>query len=206
MAYIKLSRKSVITVLVSINAALVLLYVSGWSSTTTAFQNKQVIIRDLPDSNEPIEISMRVKDKPVTFGEGFEEDADWLKNLTLTVKNTSNKPIAYVRLDIIFPETKSTGPALLHQLFLGHRSDVKSTLKQPSLDLLPGNSLDVSLASEHRDIKELIEGRHSPIAYIKEMRVALGEVLFTDGTLYSGGRIFKPNPDPTNPRKWIKAH
>lgn len=206
MAHLRFSRKGIVTVLVSINAVLLLLFLSGWSSTTAGVQNKQIISRDRPDVNEPVEIKMNANGKPVTFGEEFDEDGAWLKNLTLTIKNTSNKPIDYVRVDFIFPETKSTGHPLLHQLFLGHRADVRSTLKQPSLDLRPGDSIEVSLAGEYGEIKALIEGRHSPIANIKQLRVALGDVLFSDGTLYSLGRIFKPNPDQTSPRKWIKSN
>jgi hypothetical protein len=82
---------------------------------------EQLVTRDRPDDNEPVELGLKVKDRPITFEEDFEEDADWLKNLKLTVTNTSKKSIAYIRVDLIFPETRSTGNPLLHQIFLGRR-------------------------------------------------------------------------------------
>jgi len=117
--------------------------------------------------------------------------------------------ITYARIDIIFPETKSTGPALINQIFLGRRSDqtpeLKFTLNHPPLYLLPNQSLDISLTSHYNEMKKLIEGRHSPIDDVNQIRIGLGEAMFVDETLYFGGRIFKRNPDPNGSSKWIKV-
>lgn len=206
------SRRRIIATLIGINASILLLFVTGWthdSSHSNLQNNEKIIIRDLPDTDEPLEIAVSINGRTLSFGKEFAEERDWLKNLTLTIKNTSNKPITYARIDIVFPETKSTGPALIHQIFIGRRSDqtpeLKSTLKHPPLYLLPNQSLDISLTSDYSDMKKLIEGRHSPIEDVKQMRIGLGEAMFVDETLYFGGRIFKRNPDANGPRKWIRV-
>lgn len=53
--------------------------------------------------------------------EEFDGDGDWLRNLTLKVKNKSDKVITYIVLDLTFPQTATNQhPRVgLHQVFLG---------------------------------------------------------------------------------------
>src|SRR6266540_3720949 len=62
--------------------------------------------------------------------EDFEGDDDWMKDLAVTFKNTSDKNVVYFRLDLQFPETEATGP-----MMTGDQHDkLRSFLKTRSFD------------------------------------------------------------------------
>ena len=164
----------------------------------------RAITRESAPDNEPVIISdIRVRGNAVRFGERFDGDDTWLREITFRVKNRSNKPITYLQLDFLFPETRATGPVLLQQLLLGRRSDINSTLSNEPLLLMPNESLEVSLASQLERFSRLIQLRYPSLGHINEVAINLNEAMFEDGTLYSGGAIFRRNPDPNSPRRWI---
>lgn len=47
-----------------------------------------------------------VNGKAVTVGKPFAADDDWLKNLTVRVKNTSSQPLTAVQLTLVLPELR----------------------------------------------------------------------------------------------------
>jgi hypothetical protein len=199
-------QKRTTTVLIVANIFVLALYVGGWSHLTPRHLQNQgkEIVRQHQAKNEPVEIvDFKIKDKPIKFSEKFEGDSDWLRTISFKVKNKSNKPITWLRVDLTFPETSATGHILLHQLFLGQRADLQSTLSNQPLYLMPNESLEVTLTSQYDQIKRLIEGRQPPIDKITKIEVGLGEVMFDDETLYSGGSIFKRNPNQNSRRKWV---
>jgi len=202
-------HKRVTVALILANLCVLTLYVSGWSRATlrpAARQNMgRAVVRELPLDNEPVEIGdLKVKGKPFKLGDRFINGEDtWLKEVVFKVKNKSKKPITYVRLDLTFPETTATGNVLFHQVFLGRRPDIPSLRSNKPLMLAPHESMDVSLAPEFDQVKRMIEFRHSAVGTINEVVVRLGEAMFEDGTLYSGGALFRRNPDPSSPRKWV---
>ena len=200
-------RKRITLALVLANLSVLTLYVTGWAFAPPRSLNqddKKTVARDLPSPNEPVELSdIKFKGKAVKFDEKFEGHNTWLRDVTFKVKNKEKKPITYLRLDFIFPETSSTGPVMLHQLYLGRRFDVPSMSHQEPLRLLPNESTEISLQLQFEDIKNLVESRLPSIGKINKVNVRLGEAMFEDETLYSGGATFKRNPDPNSPRKWI---
>jgi len=194
-------QKSLTKILLLANACVFVLYVSGW--VYPRVQNAEKTIKGLSQPNQPIEISVKVKDKAVKLNKKFEGEAGWLKDVTLEIKNTSNKTINFLRLDIDFPESRATGKILLHQIFLGKNSDIQSLRNKAPLNLMPGQSLEIPLASEHERISRLIRLRYPSVEDMSEINITLGEAMFDDETLWSGGAIFKRNPDSNNPRKWV---
>ncbi len=164
----------------------------------------RAISREHAPDNEPVIISdIRVRGNPIRFGERFDGNDTWLREITFKVKNRSNKPITYLRLDFLFPETRATGPVMAQQLFLGQRADITSSLSNEPLLLMPNESVEVSLDSQFERFRALIQHRYPSIDHINEITVSLGEVMFEDGTLYSGGDVFRRNPDPNSPRRWV---
>ena len=106
-------------------------------------------------------------------------------------------------LDLTFPQTATNEhPRVgLHQIFLG--VDPDRTLARPELRLAPNESMEIPLIARHDDIKKLVESRLS-IENITEMEIRIHQVLFNDGTLFETGALYRRNPDPNDPRKWIK--
>lgn len=202
-------RKRKVTALLLIaNLCLLALYLGGWSSggfrALSAQGDGKSVSKHFAPKNEPIELAeLKIKGKAVSLGDTFKGESDWLKNLTLKVKNKSEKPITLLQIDLDFPETSATGSIMMHQLFIGQSPDLGSTRDNQPLLLKPNESVSISLESEFADIKRLIELRQPPVENINRVVIRLGEVVFEDGTRYSGGSIFRRNPDANNPRKWV---
>jgi len=204
------SNKQITMALLIANLCVLTMYVSGWSSSKYPMlrsqDNKKIVEKHFAPKNEPVEIIMpQIKGIAVKLGEAFEEETDWLKQVTFKVKNKSDKPITFFHVDLDFPETKATGNIMMHQLLIGQHPDARSTLKNPPLFLKPNESIEISLEAEYSAIKRLIELRQTPVENISKLVIRLGDVTFADGTVYSGGNIFKRNPDPNSPRKWVQV-
>jgi hypothetical protein len=201
-------QKKITLALVVANLCVLSLYVSGWSSgksrTPGAQRNERVVVKKDVIKNEPVEIAdIRTQSKTVRVGEAFEAGEEWLKNIDFKLTNRWDKAITYVVLNVDFPETKETGSMMMYSLYLGQQPDVKSTLTNTPLRLEPAESINVSLAAEYERIKKFIESRQSPVGNIHEISVWLDQVMFEDGTVYAAGSIFKRNPDPHSPQKWV---
>jgi hypothetical protein len=60
------------------------------------------------------------------------------------------------------------------------------------------------MESHFDSIKRLIESR-GRLENVNDVDINVQEVMFADGTLYSGDAIWKPNPDTSSPHKWVKV-
>src|SRR5437868_1743218 len=71
---------------------------------------------------EPFIVSLKVNGIDREIDKGFTENGNWIKDLSITIKNTNPKPIIYIGLDLMFPETaSSTHNQMGHQLQIGQR-------------------------------------------------------------------------------------
>ena len=203
-------RQNVTSLLVVANLCLLTVYVGGWASGGARGPRPQKagksVLKHFAPKHEPIEVTeLKIKDKAFKLGEVIKDDPNWLEYLAFEVKNKSDKPITLLQINLDFPETKATGSIMMHQLFIGRDPDFRSTHNNQPLSLKPNESVTVYVGPEYADIKRLIELRQPPVENISEIVIRLGEVRFEDGTRYSGGRVFKRNPDENNPREWVPA-
>jgi hypothetical protein len=189
-----------------IAASVLLMSVSatGLSSTVIAKSGpqKKKIEKHATTAKEPIEIvGVTIRDTIVVLGKEFDGEGDWLAGLKLKIRNKSDEPIVWIGINLLFPETRITGPVMLDQLFIGQRPDMRT--KEPPLDLKPGEELEVSVESHLESMRAVLrkKGRFDSLDHLD---INIDEVMFSDGTLYSGDAIWKPNPDTSSPRKWIK--
>jgi hypothetical protein len=187
------------------------LVVSGWALAKSSVQGhpqkpEKVILQDVPfNGKDPLEITeIRVNGKAIKIAENFVEDGEWLNEAAFMLTNTYSKPITYVQIDVDFPEIERKGGAILqHQILLGRHPIYKSD-ERPGLRILPGDSIELSFASEYKEMKRVIELTKSPINNINKIVIRFSEAAFDDGTLYSGGRMYERNPDPNGRQKWIQ--
>jgi hypothetical protein len=106
---------------------------------------------DLAGMQMPIEIvSIKINGKEVQPGEKINGNDDWLRGVSFTLKNVSDKAIAYVCIGFKFAQPKRI---LVHYLSYGvdlsrgaHRSDSSPPAIQP------GESLDLVLTKEGYEI------------------------------------------------------
>ncbi len=205
-----LRERKISILLIAANIVLPLLYLTGMSPVSVLGklnpQNRKKVEKVLGPPNEPLEVfEPKLQGTPIALGQRFDStDVDWIKNLTFKIKNRSSKPITFIHLDVIFPETRAAGPVLVHQFFLGQREDITSTLvNNLPIELMPGKQEHVSLEPAYARIKRLIEHK-SKVEDIHDVEIEVYEVMFADGTLWSGGVVWKRNPDMSSPHKWVR--
>ncbi len=72
-------------------------------------QGQERVIDKISWRAEPIKVvKLKTKGKPIELGKKFSEEDDWLKGLTATVQNVSNKAIARIELDLAFPRPQGS--------------------------------------------------------------------------------------------------
>jgi hypothetical protein len=154
---------------------------------------------------DPLDLTeIKVQGKVLRIREKFLEDGDWLKKVTFKLRNKYSKTITFIQVNIDFPETESSGIMIQKQLLLGRHPVYGKPTSPPPLNLMSGESLEVSLAMEFESIKKMIERRHSPIGSISKILIRLSDVGFEDGTIYAAGEFYKRNPDANSSSKWLK--
>ena len=208
-------NRRVITITLAIaNLCLFVIYVSAWIHPVA--QNKKTLIRQLTLIKEPVDISFNLNGQPVKGREEvlpaegirteeFEGDPDWVKNLTLKVRNNTDKTITYLVVNLHFPEVTKNGATALHQIFVGVDPDRK--FPRAELRLAPHETIEIPLADRVEEIRTLVEtGGKVPLGNVTKLWVQFYSALFDDGTLYETGTLFRRNPDQNDPRKWIKIN
>jgi hypothetical protein len=111
-------------------------------------QEPDRVIERVPWRTEPIKIiKLKTKNKEVEPGKKFSEADDWLVGLTVTVQNTSNKPIARIELWLAFPPPKGSSPEkprVADGMIWGQEPATASPSEELKL-ILPGESVELKL-------------------------------------------------------------
>lgn len=124
---------------------------------------------------------------------------DWVENLGFTIKNTSNKRMIYINVELDFPETAVNGHPLMvyDQLSIGiHPTAFGDALRHAKpLALEPGDTTTASLSSDRlRLLKEFLASGKFQLADLTQVNIRIDHIIFDDGTKWSQGYQYKPNP------------
>lgn len=96
----------------------------------------------------PLEIvAIRLNGKEVQPGEKIKGNDDWLQGLSFTLRNISDKPIAYVAMGLRFPQPKGI---VVYNLSYGvdfSRGETRRESSPPAIQ--PGASLDLALTKRN---------------------------------------------------------
>lgn len=157
---------------------------------------------------------VKVENKLVGFNTGFNpQQPDWIKSLSFKVRNlTINKKIAFMRLMLIFPETKNreaAGAMLSFPIDFGQGSifipslgkNIEIGAVNTVFQIAPNNDFVVSIDDKYQKIADFVK-QSQPIETINTVKIALDLVIFDDGLSFSSGDYFMPNQD--NPTKPVK--
>ena len=200
------------TSLTLVMLGLLVVGLSGW--TNPFFQPvKKTVIRRLTVVKYPVELSFNFKGQPLTSKETvlpdkgirtneFDAGADWLKDFTIRVKNTSGKTITYTQVNLRFPEVTSNGRVAMLQIELG--VDPNRLLSRPDLRLAPDESLEIPLAPKYDDIRTLLKSAGSGVVIenLSEMEIEFHAALLDDETLFQAGSWYRRGADPNHPDRW----
>lgn len=98
----------------------------------------------------PVEIvSIKLNGKDVAPGEKVKGDHDWLKGVSFTVKNISDKPIAHLAIGLCFKPPK--GPVRAVGFFLNYGVDYSRGLRRSGSSpppIQPSHTVDLVLTDE----------------------------------------------------------
>jgi hypothetical protein len=183
-----------------IRAALAMLF--AVAITSTAHSQTKVVERSRALPNAPVELSeLKSHDQPLKFGRSFEGGTEWLKGLSFSVKNISQKDITFIAIAIDFTEIKI--PSIFrHERFLGRPVNTKCCQHLPLLTLKAGESLRMLISEEYKEFGETVE-KYYGSASLSTITIVLGQVQFKDGTMWDQGEFYRI--DTERPGKWVQV-
>jgi len=181
---------------------------SGWTSPLVQSKKKSVL-RRVSYYKYPVEISFHLKGQPLTNetlldgfrSNDFDADGDWLKDLTIEIRNTSGKTITWMLVNLLFPDVTKDGAVALHQFFLG--VDPDAPFARPELRVAPNETFEIPLSTKYEDLRRLVKviGSGMAIENVSKVEVEFHAALFDNGKRFETGLWYRR--DPNDPHKWI---
>lgn len=155
------------------------------------------------DQSEPIEMTLvRTKKTIRRFGHKFIDDPEWVKGLTVTVKNTSKKTVTYISVQLTFVRPaiteNSDEPPLAHSLVFGSK-DVEISKRMKLL--APNDSTDLVLSDRSYGALNVALRKLGYSDALNHLQIYLAQVVFNDDTMWTNGYWFKRLP--SNPDVWL---
>ena len=148
--------------------------------------------------------------REVQSGAPFQADEDWLKNMSISFKNRTDKVIVRAEVQLWFPDTgdgTSTRPVTVYIMTLGQRPEIDSFTShgqklppEPSkapLLVAPGQTFVFHVADYLDGIQSVVEAK---LSFSQVTRVAIQRLkfYFVDGMRWDDLHGFGV-PDPNNP-------
>lgn len=142
--------------------------------------------------NEPIEITgLMANGKPVNINETFIADGEWLRDLTITFKNRSDRSIRWMSLYLVVLEIKPLGPPPGMSIEYGTPKTNGKKEIEKTTGLAPGENASVKIDAALFDElnKSLATREDISRRTIAELRIMT--VTFADDTRWSWGKFYK---------------
>lgn len=169
----------------------------------TAGQEQTRTLRSRAWEKEPVKI-VAVTNKSgraIPLGKGHLADDDWLRGLTISIKNMTKKNILFVELELHFlrPGGSSDETVTAFPIVFGTPPGLIAETPSPTM-LPPNENWYVSLSDqEYARIEELLTNTGYTKS-IKDVEIITREVLFADKTKWSEGQ--ERNPAKEAERQW----
>lgn len=158
--------------------------------------------------NEPIEIvGLKNKKGKFKLNQKIDDDDEWLDGFGVTVVNRTQKTITSVVITIVFHRPGSDNPYndlpfvyTLH--FSANPFFPEYQLRDKTKVIRPGESADIVVSDDdYRQNKEFLKQAGYP-PDVKRVDLLIDTVGYEDGTIWSGGSMFKR--DPKDPNKILE--
>jgi hypothetical protein len=179
------------------------------AETTVPAQEEGKIVEEKDLFKAPAKVErVRSRIGPIELGKKIETaDEDWMRGLTVTVRNLSDKTVTHLLIDLQFvrPKGQEGERDLIDSIEYGPIPGL-TPAQQPQVvteqpPIPPGESVDIRLNERNYETLLQILRELKYQAGIKRVKLSILELDYSDGTKWSGGRVFKR--DPRNPEKWI---
>ena len=157
----------------------------------------------MPRKNEPVEITeIKVGNNAISLGQSFLANSDWVSDLTFKVRNISAKDIAWVELQLQFPEVRFNKAIFVQPIRYGQVPDLPEDSRQDEPPVAPNETVQMQLDSDsYGGLKRIVADSGMTLG-ITKVRILTSIIIFVDGTSWHLG--FFHIRDPNNPRRWIR--
>jgi hypothetical protein len=149
-------------------------------------------------------------------GTPFQADEDWLKNVSISLTNRTDKPIVCAQLRLWFPDTgdgTAARPMTHYAITVGQRPEsslyhadgsiIPSDPTKKALLLAPGEALVIHVGDYIQSIQSTIESLgNMPFSQVTRVNIEPTDFYFSDGMRWVGH--FYYTPDPEHPGKYTK--
>ena len=156
-------------------------------------------------------VNLKVKGVPVAFGRKIGAGDEWLKGLSVGVKNVSTKPIVYVELEIVLfgekGDREATGKRpFIYPLSYGdyqYNDPARPpTSAPPYREIAPGDSVDIAFTDEaYESLISMLSEDAYPLPP-KHAELSVSDVIFADGTRWYKSMLLQR--DPNAPKQWLR--
>jgi hypothetical protein len=167
-------------------------------------QSAKRTVDERADPAEPIENLGIIRSGQLTkLSEQFDNGDDWLKGVSIRVRNKSDRTIVYVQTGLAFFETQPSGSILLFDaLRYGRRPWVAEDASKSPLQLEPGATVDLPITDQtYNSLKSFAARKNRNISDFHRATLRLSMVIFDDGTAWSLGSF--RCPDPNQPGNYV---
>jgi hypothetical protein len=198
---VKIIELKMRSLFVSLAGVMGLVFACGWGVRDRAFglgQSGKRVVAERADPKEPIEnLGISRGGQLTKLSEEFDNGDDWLKGVSLRVRNKSDRTIVYLQTGLFFFEPESgSDPMLFDALRYGRRPWVADDANRNALQLAPGATVDLPITDQtYNGLKNFLARKNWNISDLHKATLRLSMVIFDDGTAWSLGSFRCPDPN-----------
>ena len=151
---------------------------------------------DFTTVHMPVEIiSIKLHGREVQPGEKIQGDDDWLRGLSFTLRNISDKPIAYVDVGLLFPQPKGVVVYSLNYGVDFPRGERRGDSSPPAIQ--PGEALDLVLTKERYPSFRRVLALGGAASSFDTAAYYVGRISFEGepDVIWEGGSLKRRDPD-----------
>ncbi len=176
-------------------------------TVSSQIDQEERIVEKQAFGNEPVKIkAIKINKKDVAAGKKFSGADDWLNGIRVTVENKSEKNVNHVSVLVVYARAEndeaSKEAPFGDSITYGVSPFRKSSAPAQVQAIPPGGSVDLFLSEHTYNENNLVLKRLKYTKSIKKIELTVEEVGFEDGTAWSKGQYWEP--DPSNPGQWLR--
>ena len=154
----------------------------------------------LSSVNEAVQISeITVAGRSITPGQPFAADEDWLRTLTVRLKNVSGHTIVGAKIGFGLPETKTDERQIGFSLDYG-KLGIGGIPPHGQALVVPDEQFDLKFNDAQYRLYLDFFGKHAGTTSFTQAWIGITTVKFDDGSIWSSGCLNAINPNASCPR------
>ena len=156
------------------------------------------------EKERPLDVTdARTEGQLISFGEKFYATDDWMRDLKLSIRNTSNKRILFAEIFLFFPRPNGSKelPARFN-LFYGNYAVSRRppTTDEQTVGIAAGEIVEIGFSErKYGDLQKFLSDVRFPS--VEKVGLMLGRVIFEDDTAWYGGGELRR--DPRDSTSWV---